>query len=157
MEQASNYEQSQIKNEKYSKEIDKSLKFEIEQLANSITFNIINSSEIIPSQFSSKYSFEEILKKDESLSSFKSINKLFLFFTKLIDKNKYKIEKKNSLYSLKFFYEDKLEDIEIEFDIKSKDLSEEEKNKNYGDSILKLSKELNDLKEEFKNFKTIII
>ena len=154
MEQASNYEQSQIKNEKYSKEIDKSLKFEIEQLANSITFNIINSSEIIPSQFSSKYSFEEILKKDESLSSFKSINKLFLFFTKLIDKNKYKIEKKNSLYSLKFFYEDKLEDIEIEFDIKSKDLSEEEKNKNYGDSILKLSKELNDLKEEFKNFKT---
>ena len=85
MEQALNHEQSQTKNEKYSKEIDKNLKFEIEQLDNSITFNINNSSEIIPSQFSSKYSFEEIIKKDESLSSFKSINKLFLFFTRLID------------------------------------------------------------------------
>ena len=103
MEQASNYEESQTKNEKYSKEIDKSLKFEIEQLANSITFNIINSSEIIPSQFSSKYSFEEILKKDESLSSFKSINKLFLFFNKLIDKNKYKIEKKKFSLFIKIF------------------------------------------------------
>ena len=71
-----------------------------------------------------------------------------------MDKNKYKIEKKNNFYSLKFFYEDKLENIEIEFDIKSKYLNEEKKNKNYSDSINKLSKQLNDLKEEFKNYRT---
>ena len=143
-------------NEKYSKDIkEKQLKFEIKQLENSINFNIINYSEIIPSKFSSESTFEDLLKKHESLSSFKSINKLYLFFTKLVDKNKFKIDKKNNYYSLIFFYEDKLEDIEIEFNIKVKDLNEEEKNQNFANSINKLSEQFNCLKQEFNIIKLI--
>ena len=125
---------------KYIKEIkEQNLKLEIEQLKDSIAINVINFKDIIPSHFYTEFSFEEILKKNDSLSSFKSINKLFLFFTKLIDKNKFKISEQNNLYQLKFFYEDKLEDIELEFNIKRKELSVEEENKTLSNSINKLS------------------
>ena len=81
------------------------------------------------------------MKKNESLSSFKSINKLYLFFTKLIDKNKFKINEENNFYQLKFYYEDKFEDIELEFNIKRKELNKEEENINFEKSINKLSEE----------------
>ena len=140
--------------QKYTKEIkDQNLKIEIEQLKSSIAIYIIYFKDIIPSQFYSEFTFEELLKKNESLSSFKSINKLYLFFTKLIDKNKFKINEENNFYLLKFYYEDKLEDIELEFNIKRKELNKEEENKNFENSINKLSEELNNLKEEFKNYK----
>ena len=94
--------------QKYTKEIkDQNLKIEIEQLKSSIAIYIIYFKDIIPSQFYSEFTFEELLKKNESLSSFKSINKLYLFFTKLIDKNKFKINEENNFYQLKFYYEDK--------------------------------------------------
>ena len=140
--------------QKYTKEIkEQNLKIEIEQLKSSIAIYIIYFKDIITSQFYSEFTFEELLKKNESLSSFKSINKLYLFFTKLIDKDKFKINEENNFYQLKFYYEDKLEDIELEFNIKRKELNKEEENKNFENSINKLSEELNNLKEEFKNYK----
>jgi hypothetical protein len=41
---------------------------------------------LIPSHFYTEFKLEEILKKNDSLSSFKSIDKLYLFLTKLIEK-----------------------------------------------------------------------
>ena len=75
----------------------------------------------------------------------------------MIDKDKFKIEEKNNIYILKFFFEDKLEDIEIEFNIERKELDVKEKNQIFENSLNKLSgqfkifqKRIEDL-ENYKN------
>ena len=144
----------QTDNQKYIKELkDQKLTIEIEQLKKSIIININNFKEIIDTHFSSEFSLEQIVNKNESLSSFKSINKVFIFFSKLIDKNKFKIEEKNNYYILKFYYEDKLEDIEIEFDVKKKELNINEGNKILENSLNKLSEKFKALQNEIENLK----
>ena len=131
--------QVKIDAQKHIKELKKhNLNIEIELLKNSIIINIINFKEIIPSNFSSCFSFEEIIKKDEGLSSFKSLDKIFTFFKK-VDRDKFKIEEKDNFFILKFFYEDKLEDIEIEFIIKEKEFNSNGENKILKNSINEMS------------------
>ena len=72
---------------KYTKEIkEQNLKFENEQLKCWIAICIFILKDLIPSHFYTEFKLEEILKKNDSLSSFKSIDKLYLFLTKLIEK-----------------------------------------------------------------------
>ena len=132
---------------KYSKEIQElKLLLDLEQFSDSLSFTIINNQKMVPVLFASEFSFEEVKKKEESLSSFKTINKIYTFFTKLLEKNKFKIEEKENLYILKFCYEEKLEDIEIGFEINKKEIDVKEENKNLTNYINEIKDDLDKLK-----------
>ena len=132
---------------KYSKEIQElKLILDLEQFSESLSFTIINNQKMVPVLFASEFSLEEIKQKEESLSGFKSINKIYTFFTKLLEKNKFKIEEKENLYILKFCYEEKLEDIEIGFEIKKKEIDVKEENKNLSNYINEIKDDIDKLK-----------
>ncbi len=134
---------------KYSKEIQElKLILDLEQFSESLLFTIINNQKMVPVLFASEFSFEEVKQKEESLSGFKSINKIYTFFTKLLEKNKFKIEEKENLYILKFCYEEKLEDIEIGFEINKKEIDVKEENKN-------LSNYINEIKDDVEKLKNL--
>ena len=59
---------------------------------------------MISVNYSSEFSLDEIINKNESLISSKSIEKIFEFFSKLLEKNKFKVEEKINTYILTFYY-----------------------------------------------------
>lgn len=139
---------------KYTKEIsDDKLILEIEEIFESLSITIINNKKLVPVLFASEFSLEEIKAKDESLSQIKSINTVFNFFSKLLEKNKFKIEEKENIFTLTFCYEEKMEDVEIKFDIKKKEIDVKEENKN----ITNFINEIKDNIDDIKKFSSIII
>lgn len=93
------------KNHKYIKEIqDPHLIIELQDLTNSLIINITNFKQMISVNYSSEFSLDEIINKNESLISSKSIEKIFEFFSKLLEKNKFKVEEKINTYILTFYY-----------------------------------------------------
>lgn len=133
---------------KYTKEMtEEKLILEIEEVFESLSITIINNKEMVPILFASEFSLEEIKAKDESLYQIKSINTIFKFFTKLIEKNKFKIEEKENLFTLTFCYEEKMEDVEIDFDIKKREIDVKEENKNIKNYINEIKNNVDDIKE----------
>ena len=128
---------------------------EIEQLTKSINISIISSNKMIPECYTSEFTLDDILKKSDSLNTIKSIDKLFSFLSKLLNKNKFKIEIKDNKYILTFCYVDKMEDIELIFDIEKKELNANEENKKLEKSIYKLSDSINDIKDDLSNIKKL--
>ena len=133
---------------RYSKEIQaQKLILEIEQVFESLVITVINNKKVVPVLFVSELSLEEIKNKDESLSLFKSLNNIYNFFTKLIEKDKFKIEEKDGFYTLTFCYEEKMEDKEIEFDILKKEIDVKEENKNIANYINEIKDDVDNLKK----------
>ena len=70
------------KNHKYIKEIqDPHLIIELQDLTNSLIINITSFKKMISVNYSSEFSLDEIINKNESLISSKSIEKIFEFFS----------------------------------------------------------------------------
>ena len=131
--------------QKYSKDIpEKKLILELEVLTDSLYITIINNKKMVPVLFASEYLLDDIKNKDESLSLFQSIDKVFTFFSKLIQKDKFKIEEKDNLV---LCYEDKMEDIEISFDIIKKEIDVKEENKNIKNYINEIKDDVDNMKQ----------
>lgn len=120
---------------------------EIEQLFEWLVITIINNKKIVPVLYVSELSLEEIKNKDESLSLFKSLNNIYNFFIKLIEKDKFWIEEKKDFFKLTFCYEEKMEDKEIEFDIMKKEIDIKEENKNIPNYINEIKDDVDNLKK----------
>ncbi len=138
---------------KHSIEIsDKQLIIELSLLLKSLSFTIIDISQMIPIIYVYDASFEYFTEKDANLSGLQNITKTFDYLKSLIDQGKFSVEKQSEeVYLLCFKYLLFNEEKTIEINVPRQKYDEQEQNKKISVAINKLDKNFGVLEKKMNS------